>query len=93
MAAKEFSMHFKNEVVSVKKYGEDQNVCMANNMGMIHFSVKHYSIAVRFFQKALIFDQKSYEGVRKQQNNQLPLHCLGATKRAEILYNLGVCCD
>lgn len=90
MAAKELSRPFKNEVISVKKYGEDQNVCIANNMGMIHFSVKHYSLAVRFFQQALIFDQKSLEGVRKENNNQLPLHCLGATKRAEILYNLGI---
>lgn len=90
MAAKELSRQFRNEVVSVKKFGEDQNVCIANNMGMIHFSVKHYAIAVRFFQQALMFDQKSFEGVRKEHNNQLPLHCLGATKRAEILYNLGI---
>lgn len=90
MSAKELSRSFKNEVISVRKFGEDQNVCIANNMGMIHFSVKHYSLAVRFFQQALIFDQKSLDGVRKEHNNQLPLHCLGATKRADILYNLGI---
>lgn len=90
MAAKELSRKFKNEATSVKKFGEDENVCIANNMGMIHFSVKHYSLAVRFFQQALIFDQKALDGVRKEHGNQLPLHCLGATKRAEILYNLGI---
>lgn len=90
MAAKELARPFKNEAVSLKKFGEDQNVCIANNMGMIHFSVKHYSLAVRFFQQALIFDQKAIDGVRKEHNNQLPLHCIGATKRAEILYNIGI---
>jgi CCR4-NOT transcription complex subunit 10 len=90
MSAKELSKHFKNEIITVKKYGEDQNVCIANNMGLIHFNVKHYSLAVRFFQQALIFDQKALEGARKAYNNQLPLHCIGATKRPEILYNLGI---
>lgn len=90
LAAKELSKTFKNEPISVKMFGEDQNVCIANNMGLIHFNVKHYSLAVRFFQQALQFDQKALESVRKENNNQLPLHCLSATKRPEILYNLGI---
>ncbi|XP_070509637.1 CCR4-NOT transcription complex subunit 10 [Chironomus tepperi] len=90
MSAKELSKQFKNEVVTVKKYGEDQNVCIANNMGLIHFNVKHYSLAVRFFQQALLFDQKALETARKDFSNQLPLHCVGATKRPDILYNLGI---
>lgn len=90
MSAKELSKSFKNEIITVKKYGEDQNVCIANNMGLIHFSVKHYALAVRFFQQALLFDQKALETARKDYNNQLPLHCIGATKRPDILYNLGI---
>lgn len=90
MSAKELSKPFKNELITVSKYGEDQNVCIANNMGLIHFAVKHYALAVRFFQQALLFDQKAIDGVKKDYNNQLPLHCLGATKRPDILYNLGI---
>lgn len=90
MSAKELSKPFKNEIITVKQYGEDQNVCIANNMGLIHFNVKHFSISVRFFQQALLFDQKALENVRKENNNQLPLHCIGAMKRPEILYNLGI---
>jgi CCR4-NOT transcription complex subunit 10 len=73
-----------------RKYGEEQNVCLANNMGLIHFAVKHYALGVRFFQQALLFDQKAMEAVKKEYGNLLPLHCLGATKRPEILYNLGI---
>ena len=90
MASRELAKQFKNELVTVQKDGEDQNVCIANNMGLIHFSVKHYALAVRFFQQALIFDQKAIENVKKDNGNQIPLHCLGATKRQDILYNLGI---
>ncbi|KAG5672639.1 CCR4-NOT transcription complex subunit 10-B [Polypedilum vanderplanki] len=90
MSAKELSKPFKNEPITLQNYGEEQNVCVANNMGLIHFNVKHYSLAVRFFQQALQFDHKALENVRKENNNQLPLHCLGATRRSEILYNLGI---
>lgn len=90
MASRELAKQFKNELITVPKDGEDQNVCIANNMGLIHFSVKHYALAVRFFQKALIFDQQAIESVKKEHGNQFPLHCLGSTKRQDILYNLGI---
>lgn len=90
MASRELAKQFKNPAISVLNEGEDQNVCIANNMGLIHFSVKHYALAVRFFQQALLFDQKGIENAKSQHGTQLPLHCLGGTKRAEILYNLGI---
>lgn len=90
MASRELAKQFKNSAITVLNEGEDQNVCIANNMGLIHFSVKHYALAVRFFQQALLFDQKGVESAKAEHGNQLPLHCLGATKRAEILYNLGI---
>lgn len=90
MASRELAKKFSNEMITASKDGEDQNVCIANNMAMVHFSVKHYALAVRFFQQALIFDQKAIESVKKEYGNQLPLHCLGATKRQDILYNLGI---
>lgn len=90
MASRELAKQFKNELITVQKDGEDQNVCIANNMGLIHFSVKHYGLAVRFFQQALIFDQKAIESVKKEHGVLMPLHCLGATKRQDILYNLGI---
>lgn len=90
MASRELAKQFKNQPITVLSEGEDQNVCIANNMGLIHFSVKHYALAVRFFQQALLFDQKAIETLKSKYGNQAPLHCLGATKRAEILYNLGI---
>lgn len=90
MASRELAKQYKNDLITVPKDGEDQNVSIANNMGLIHFSVKHYALAVRFFQQALIFDQKAIESVKKEHGNQLPLHVLGATKRQDILYNLGI---
>lgn len=90
MASRELAKQFKNELITVNSEGEDQNVCIANNMGLIHFSVKHYALAVRFFQQALIFDQKAIESVKKEHGTNFPLHCLGATKRQDILYNLGI---
>lgn len=90
MASRELAKQFKNELITVQKDGEDQNVCIANNMGLIHFSVKHYALAVRFFQQALIFDQKAIESVKKEHGSQFPLHCLSSTKRQDILYNLGI---
>lgn len=90
MASRELAKQFKNELITVAKDGECQNVCIANNMGLIHFSVKHYAMAVRFFQQGLLFDQKAIESVKKDNGNQVSLHCLGATKRQDILYNLGI---
>lgn len=57
-------------------------------MGIIHFHVRHYAMAVRFFQHALTFDQSATESVSNK--GAQPLHCIGASKRPEILYNLGV---
>lgn len=60
-------------------------------MGIVHFHVRHYAMAVRFFQHALTFDQDAATMVEtKTGNAELPIQCLGATKRPEILYNLGV---
>lgn len=55
-------------------------------MGIIHFHVRHYAMAARFFQHSLTFDQTAMESV----GDSPPLQCLGATKRPEILYNLGI---
>lgn len=55
-------------------------------MGLIHFHVRHYAMAARFFQHALTFDQKSTEEVA----SDLAIHYIGASKSPEILYNLGV---
>lgn len=90
MAAKELAKKFKNEAVTVTKQGEDQNVCIANNMGLIHFNVRHFALATRFFQKALKFDQASCDFLSKGFDAQIPLYCIGASKRTEILYNLGL---
>lgn len=90
MAAKEMAKSFKNEPITMLKQGEDENVCIANNMGMIHFNVRHFALAARFFQKSLKFDQTGCDEVTKSVKNQLPLYCVGATKRTEILYNLGL---
>jgi CCR4-NOT transcription complex subunit 10 len=87
MAAKELSKHFKNKPITILANGEDQNTCLTNNMGVIHFSVKHYALATRFFQQALLFDIKAYDA---NKSGNAPFHCMGATKRPEILYNLGI---
>lgn len=55
-------------------------------MGLIHFHVRHYALAVRFFQHALQFDQRAVDSLGKDA----PLHAIGATKQPEILYNLGI---
>lgn len=55
-------------------------------MGLIHFHVRHYAMAVRFFQHALTFDQTATESI----GTEPALHAIGATKRPEILYNLGI---
>lgn len=84
--------------------GEDHNTVIANNMGIIHFHVRHYAMAVRFFQHALTFDQSAADAVpppaATADNDAatppaaaaaaMPVQCIGATKRPEILYNLGV---
>lgn len=55
-------------------------------MGLIHFHVRHYAMAVRFFQHALTFDQNATEAVA----SDLAIHYIGASKNPEILYNLGI---
>ncbi|XP_037027888.1 CCR4-NOT transcription complex subunit 10 [Bradysia coprophila] len=86
MAAKELSKNFTNLQSNIKKNGEDHNTVIANNMGIIHFHVRHYAMAARFFQHSLTFDQTAMESV----GDSPPLQSLGATKRPEILYNLGI---
>lgn len=73
-----------------RKNGEDHNTIIANNMGIIHFHVRHYAMAIRFFQHSLTFDQKAAESSGGIDNKERPIHCVGATKRPEILYNLGI---
>lgn len=72
--------------ISCRNNGEDYNTIIANNMGLIHFHVRHYAMAVRFFQHALTFDQTAVDSLGAEP----PLHALGATQRPEILYNLGI---
>lgn len=55
-------------------------------MGLVHFHVRHYAMAVRFFQHALTFDQTAMESAGPHP----PLHAAGASRRPEILYNLGI---
>lgn len=57
-------------------------------MGLIHFHVRHYAMAARFFQYALTFDQQAIESVGIDV--PIPVHAVGASKRPEILYNLGI---
>lgn len=57
-------------------------------MGLIHFAVRHYALAVRFFQQSLTFDQNATENRTAKENGGLQY--AGATKRIEILYNLGI---
>ncbi|XP_035783142.1 CCR4-NOT transcription complex subunit 10-like [Anopheles albimanus] len=90
MAAKELSKQFTNDPVCVQRHGEDQNTVLANDMGVIHFSVKHYALAARFFQQALLFDQAATEDTSTEKVEGSPLYCVGATKRPEILYNHGL---
>lgn len=88
MAAKELAKQYKTKTIAVLGQGECQNVCIANNLGLIHFSVRHFAIAVRFLQQALKFDQESFEKIH--QMDAISLHCINATRRTEILYNLGL---
>lgn len=55
-------------------------------MGLIHFHVRHYAMAARFFQHGLKFDRDAID----KMNSNPPLHVVGASKRPEILYNLGI---
>lgn len=66
--------------------GEDYHTVIGNNMGLLHFHVKHYAMATFFFQNALTADQRAADN----SANDPPLQCVGASKRPEILYNLGV---
>ncbi|XP_058815809.1 CCR4-NOT transcription complex subunit 10 [Topomyia yanbarensis] len=90
MAAKELSKRFVNDPIQVQVHGEDQNTCLANNMGLIHFAVKHYALAARFFQQALLFDQAATNKSSTEKVEGSPLYCVGATKRPEIFYNHGI---
>lgn len=86
MAAKELSKKFQNEAFSVARNGENQDTVLANNLGLVHFSVRHYAMAVRFFQYALNFDNAASENVL----NDSVLLEMSACRRPEILYNLGI---
>ncbi|XP_055695320.1 CCR4-NOT transcription complex subunit 10 [Lutzomyia longipalpis] len=90
MAARELSKKFTNDPFTIATNGEDQDTIIANNMGLIHFAVRHYAMAVRFFQHAVNFDKNANEDVAQKYPNGLPLHAVGASKQTQILYNLGV---
>lgn len=86
MAAKELSKKFHNVPFTVVKNGDSQDTVLANNMGLIHFSVRHYAMAVRFFQYALNFDHPASENCLKNP----ALVEMSASRRPHILYNLGI---
>lgn len=86
MAARELSKPFNNNLYTAEINGENQNTCLANNMGLIHFSVRHYAMAVRFFQHALKFDQTAADMLTQDPT----LVSMSAVRRVDILYNLGV---
>ncbi|XP_059611339.1 CCR4-NOT transcription complex subunit 10 [Phlebotomus argentipes] len=90
MAARELSKKFTNEPFTLTANGEDQNTIIANDMGLIHFAVRHYAMAVRFFQHALNFDKNANEEMTQNFSKNLPLHAIGSSKQTQILYNLGV---
>lgn len=90
MAAKELARPFSDTPITSAQQGENQNACIANNLGLIHFGVRHFAISVRFLQQALKFDQEDYYSLRKSPSVPMPLHCIAATRRTEILYNLGL---
>jgi CCR4-NOT transcription complex subunit 10 len=56
-------------------------------MGLIHYAVRHYALAVRFFQQALKYDAIATKDVSEMGH---PLYAVGATRRSDILYNLGI---
>uniref|UniRef100_A0A1B0DC78 CCR4-NOT transcription complex subunit 10 n=1 Tax=Phlebotomus papatasi TaxID=29031 RepID=A0A1B0DC78_PHLPP len=85
MAARELSKKFTNESFTLAVNGEDQNTIIANNMGLIHFAVRHYAMA-----HALNFDKNANEEVAQKFSKGLPLHAVGGSKQTQILYNLGV---
>lgn len=86
MAAKELSKKFANDPFTVQRNGENQDTVLANNMGLIHFSVRHYAMAVRFFQYSLNFDSIASENVL----GNAALVEMSAARRPDILYNLGI---
>ncbi|GAB0100625.1 CCR4-NOT transcription complex subunit 10 [Sergentomyia squamirostris] len=90
MAAKEMSKKNSNEKYRVTSDGEDQDTVVANNMGLIHFSVRHYAMAVRFFQHALNFDKNANIEIDQKFSKGSPLYAIGSSKQIDILYNLGV---
>lgn len=90
MVAKELARPYKNKPITLIQQGENQNACIANNLALIHFGVRHFAISVRFLQQALKFDQDDYNSLRKDPKVPVPLYCINATRRIEILYNLGL---
>lgn len=87
MAAKELSRKFPpGAAFTVSRNGESQDTVLANDMGLVHFSVRHYAMAVRFFQYALNFDSLASEKALADA----ALVEMSACRRPEILYNLGI---
>ncbi|KAI9584433.1 CCR4-NOT transcription complex subunit 10 isoform X1 [Glossina fuscipes] len=66
-------------------YNHELNTLIANNMGIIHLRVRHYAIAAKFFQNAIIFDKHIAANLR-----QAELHQMSSVRSCEILYNLGI---
>lgn len=83
MAAKELSKKFPRTSTG---NGENRDTVLANNMGLIHFSVRHYAMAVRFFQYALNFESTASANCL----NDAALIELSACRRPDIMYNLGI---
>lgn len=58
---------------------------IANNMGVIHLRVRHYAIAAKFFQHAMMFDRIVASNLRN-----IDMHKMSTAHSCEILYNLGI---
>lgn len=86
MAAKELAKKPDASTPTARDNGEEYDTLIANNMGLIHFHVRHYAMAARFFQHAITFDQDAFKAL----GNDPPLYSMNAYRQPEILYNLGI---
>ncbi|KAH8404719.1 hypothetical protein KR215_010966 [Drosophila sulfurigaster] len=84
MAGKQL-MRINNECNLAGTMTPELNAVMANNMGVIQLRVRHYAIAVKFFQRALHYDQQLAGNLR-----QASLQTMSAARSCEILYNMGI---
>ncbi|XP_034117294.1 CCR4-NOT transcription complex subunit 10 isoform X1 [Drosophila albomicans] len=84
MAGKQLT-RINNECNLAGTMTPELNAVIANNMGVIQLRVRHYAIAVKFFQRALQYDQELAGNLR-----QSSLQTMSAARSCEILYNMGI---